>query len=76
MVPWKENTRMSLRLEFVILALAGKVNLSRLCKQFGISRKPGPCTNQLASIGAGVILDVGDKQATVDDSDYSGIRCT
>lgn len=40
-MPWKEKTRMSLRLEFVTLALAGKVNVSRLCKQFGISRKTG-----------------------------------
>jgi transposase-like protein len=41
MMPWKENTRMFLRLEFVTLALAGKANISRLCKQFGISRKTG-----------------------------------
>jgi len=40
-MPWKENTRMSLRLEFVTLAFAEKVNISRLCKQFRISRKTG-----------------------------------
>ncbi len=40
-MPWKENTRMSLRLEFVTLALAGTANISRLCKQFRISRKTG-----------------------------------
>lgn len=40
-MPWKENTRMSLRLEFVTLALAGTVNISHLCKQFRISRKTG-----------------------------------
>ena len=40
-MPWKEKTRMSLRLEFVNLALAEKANISRLCKQFGISRKTG-----------------------------------
>jgi transposase InsO family protein len=36
-----ENTRVSLRLEFVTLALAGDANVSQLCRRFGISRKTG-----------------------------------
>lgn len=40
-MPWKENTRMSQRHEFVILANASAVNLSQLCGRFGISRKTG-----------------------------------
>ena len=40
-MPWKEKTRMSLRLEYVTLALTERANISRLCKQFGISRKTG-----------------------------------
>ena len=40
-MPWKEKTRVSLRLEFVTLALADEANVSRLCRRFGISRKTG-----------------------------------
>lgn len=40
-MPWMENTRVSLRLEFVTLALAGDANISLLCQRFGISRKTG-----------------------------------
>jgi len=40
-MPWKENTRVSLRLEFVTLALVEEANISRLCDRFGISRKTG-----------------------------------
>ncbi len=38
---WKEVTTMSLRLEFVRLALHEDANMSELCHRFGISRKTG-----------------------------------
>ncbi len=40
-MPWKEVTTMSLRLEFVRLALHEDANMSELCQRFGISRKTG-----------------------------------
>jgi len=40
-MPWKEVSTMSLRLEFVRLALHEDANVSELCKRFGISRKTG-----------------------------------
>ena len=40
-MPWKEVSTMSLRLEFVRLALHEDANRSELCRRFGISRKTG-----------------------------------
>jgi transposase InsO family protein len=40
-MPWKEVDTMSLRLEFVRLALHEDANMSELCQRFGISRKTG-----------------------------------
>ena len=40
-MPWKEVTTMSLRLDFVKLALHESANMSELCRRFGISRKTG-----------------------------------
>lgn len=40
-MPWLEVTTLSLRLEFVMLALLDGANLSLLCKRFNISRKTG-----------------------------------
>ncbi len=40
-MPWKEVTRMSERMEFVSLARKGEINLSEICRRFGISRKTG-----------------------------------
>ena len=40
-MPWKESTAMSLRVEFVELALREGANISELCRQYGISRKTG-----------------------------------
>jgi len=40
-MPWKEVTTMSLRLDFVRLALHEDANMSQLCKRFSISRKTG-----------------------------------
>lgn len=40
-MPWKANTTMSLKREFVIKAQASDVNLSELCRLYGISRKTG-----------------------------------
>ena len=40
-MPWKEVTLMSLRMEFISLALVGECNISQLCRRFGISRKTG-----------------------------------
>ena len=39
-MPWKESSVMNLRKEFIDLAKNGG-NISRLCKNFGISRKTG-----------------------------------
>jgi transposase InsO family protein len=40
-MPWKETTTMSLRIDFVKLAKLPGVNISELCRRFGISRKTG-----------------------------------
>lgn len=40
-MPWKVATLMSAREEFVALAASGTVNMSALCRRFGISRKTG-----------------------------------
>lgn len=40
-MPWKESSRMSSRLEFVMLASAPDVNMQALCQSFGVSRKTG-----------------------------------
>jgi transposase InsO family protein len=40
-MPWKETTSMSLRLEFVTLALSESVTMRSLCQRFGISTKTG-----------------------------------
>lgn len=40
-MPWKEVDLMSLRKEFVTLAMVEGANISRLCRRFGISRKTG-----------------------------------
>ena len=40
-MPWKEVTRMSLRLEFVTLGRKGGRHLTEICRRFGISRKVG-----------------------------------
>jgi transposase InsO family protein len=40
-MPWKETTNMSQRTEFVLEAKGDGVNLSALCRSFGISRKTG-----------------------------------
>jgi transposase InsO family protein len=40
-MPWKELNLMSLRKEFVVLALCEDSNIRLLCKRFGISRKTG-----------------------------------
>lgn len=40
-LPWNEKNLMSLRAEFVTLARTPGVNISELCRRFGISRKTG-----------------------------------
>lgn len=40
-MPWKECTCMSVRLEFVTLALGEGANIALLCRRFGVSRKTG-----------------------------------
>jgi transposase InsO family protein len=40
-MPWKESSSMSLREEFVRLAMRDGANVSELCRRFGISRKSG-----------------------------------
>jgi transposase InsO family protein len=40
-MPWRETTKVSLRLEFVTLALEDDVNMRALCRQYGISPTTG-----------------------------------
>ena len=40
-MPWKETTKMELRLEFAKLADREEANMSRLCRRFDISRSTG-----------------------------------
>ncbi len=40
-MPWKESSRMSSRVEFVMLADAPGSNMKTLCQSFGVSRKTG-----------------------------------
>ena len=40
-MPWKEADRVSLRREFVSLALGGGTKMRELCRRFGVSRKTG-----------------------------------
>lgn len=40
-MPWKEATAMSLRREFVTLALQPESAMSEVCRRFGVSRKTG-----------------------------------
>ena len=40
-MPWKVETLMSAREEFIALALSGAVSMTALCDRFGISRKTG-----------------------------------
>lgn len=40
-MPWKETTKMELRLEFAKLADREGANMSQLCRRFGISRSTG-----------------------------------
>jgi transposase InsO family protein len=40
-MPWKECSAMSMRLEFVELAMAAGANVSLLCERFRVSRKTG-----------------------------------
>lgn len=40
-MPWKEKTTVSLRMEFIKQALMKDVNISQLCREYGISRKTG-----------------------------------
>jgi hypothetical protein len=40
-MPWKSETVMDLRIEFVIRALKKETSMTTLCKQFGISRPTG-----------------------------------
>lgn len=40
-MPWQSRSKMSLKLEFVMLADQQEANMSALCRRFGISRKTG-----------------------------------
>ena len=40
-MPWQEVSTMSLRREFVMLALQEKAHRAELCWRFGVSRKTG-----------------------------------
>jgi transposase InsO family protein len=40
-MPWKEMCTMGIREEFVMKALAPDVNMSALCREYGVSRKTG-----------------------------------
>lgn len=40
-MPWREASRMSERLEFVVMARSGVVSFAELCRRFGVSRPTG-----------------------------------
>ncbi|GAB4304842.1 MAG: hypothetical protein Kow0090_20480 [Myxococcota bacterium] len=40
-MPWKEKTPMSEKKEFVLEAFGRDLNMSELCRKYGISRKTG-----------------------------------
>lgn len=40
-MPWHPQSKMSLKLEFAMLADQGDANMSALCRRFDISRKTG-----------------------------------
>jgi transposase InsO family protein len=40
-MPWKEETKMTLRTEFVKMVEQGSGNVSELCRRYGVSRKTG-----------------------------------
>src|SRR4051794_13834549 len=40
-MPWKEHRTVDLRKEFVLAAAAPSVNISALCREYGISRNNG-----------------------------------
>lgn len=57
-MPWKVETLMSAREEFIALALADGVNMSELCRRMGISRKTGYKTlRRYAQSGADGLQD-------------------
>ena len=58
-MPWKVETGMSQRQEFVTLAQADGVNMSELCRRFGISRKTG--YKWLRRYRAGGVLALQDR---------------
>lgn len=57
-MPWKEETLMSLRAEFIGLAKQKESNFSQLCREFGISRKTGyKWLNRFREGGLEALLD-------------------
>jgi transposase InsO family protein len=40
-MPWRERSIVSVRKDFILLALAGNTPKAELCRQFGVSRKTG-----------------------------------
>lgn len=61
-MPWKEQTTMSLRIEFVHLAAQDGVNMSELCRRFGISRKTGYKWLRLYRKGGATALKEGSRR--------------
>jgi transposase InsO family protein len=58
-VPWQEVSTMSLRKEFVTLAMHPGANVSELCRRFGISRKTGyKCLGRYIAAGDAGLSDV------------------
>lgn len=58
-MPWQEVSTMSLRREFVTLAMRADANVAELCRRFGISRKTGyACLQRFASGGAEALREV------------------
>jgi transposase InsO family protein len=65
-MPWKECDQVSLRREFVELAMVEGANVSALCRRFGISRKSGyKWLERYRAQGVAGLRDVGRRPKRV-----------
>src|SRR5665648_800185 len=61
-MPWKDQTLVTIRREFVTRASQDGVNMTALCRQYGISRKTGYKWRRAAATETGTTL--GDRPRT------------
>ncbi len=55
-MPWKDQTLVTIRKEFVTRASQDGVNMTALCRQYGISRKTGYKWRRIAATEEGAAL--------------------